>query len=104
MNKRKVAKALRHLRDQVLAGTQHRLGICFNVSEIILYEVTYRELSKVFEGWPGHSGNEDYPVAVPPYEVRRDDPEYRWKGEQREARLSLIDYSIAKLEAADDSA
>lgn len=100
MNRRKVAKALRHLREQVLAGTHSRLGICYNVHALLYGAVTYQELSEVFEGWPGHSGNKDYPVAVPPYEVRFANPQYRWKGEQREARLSLIDYSIAKLEAS----
>lgn len=92
MNKRNLARAFRKLRRQVHKGEQHRLGICFNVSE--LSGASYRVLEEVFVGWPKHSGDLCYPI-------RPDDNEsatWRWEGEQRELRLELIDYCIDKLE------
>ena len=104
MNKTLLLEALRAVLYDAENGTikYKYVGICCNVVLNAPYgigsaERVYRRLDEIFKGWPEHSGSESRPVASSRYDVISGD--WRWEGEQLQARIRLLQYSIAKLTA-----
>ena len=74
---------------------QYRIfGICAAVARRfpLVDDENYEPLFDLYEGWPLHSGCREYPVrdVIGPS---------MWEGPNLQLRISLLDYSINRLEA-----
>ena len=104
-----VLDALINIRDN--GAENKKFGICLNVqiqihSSIADTKDIYLFINDMSQGWPHHSGMENYPIpstnkkilsASAYYDTRYNSPNRLWQGRQRYLRNDLIKYMIKRL-------
>jgi hypothetical protein len=105
MNKQDLVAALLKVKEGNIQDTS--LGICHNTFEVLkssFPEISrsgvYRAIMQLATGWEHHTGSQAKPV---PFDhLRSVAKHYKWTGEQRKLRHSLIDHLIKQTEALDE--